>query len=40
MNVWHETKNQVMTDVGVRRHRASTAAFIIQETYARTQAAL
>ncbi|MBC2716396.1 MAG: hypothetical protein HF978_13915 [Desulfobacteraceae bacterium] len=36
MNIWHETKNQVLTGVRLKRHRASSDAFIIQETYART----
>jgi len=36
MNIWHETKNQIMTGEDLKRHRASTDAFIIQETYART----
>ena len=36
MNVWHDTKKQVLTGVNYQRHRASSDAFIIQETYAKT----
>ena len=36
MDIWHETKNQVLTGVEFKRHRASNDALIIQETYART----
>lgn len=36
MNIWHDTKNQVLAEVNCQRHRASSDAFIIQETYART----
>jgi len=39
MTLWHDTKNQVQAGVGLRRHRASTDAYVIQETYARTQMA-
>lgn len=34
---WHNTKDQVIADLSLNRHRASTDAFIIQETYRRTQ---
>ena len=37
MEIWEETKQQVIADLALARHRASTDAFIIQETYARTQ---
>lgn len=36
MNIWHQTKNRVLAGENLKRHRASTDAFIIQETYART----
>lgn len=36
MEVWTETQRQVIVDLAVQRHRASTDALIIQETYART----
>lgn len=36
MEIWHETKNRVIEETGFKRHRASTDAFIIQETYVRT----
>ena len=36
MNIWHDTKTQVLAGVNCQRHRASSDAFIIQETYART----
>jgi hypothetical protein len=37
MEIWTETKQQVIADLALTRHRASTDALIIQETYARTQ---
>jgi hypothetical protein len=37
MEIWTETQRQVISDLAVTRHRASTDALIIQETYARTQ---
>ncbi len=33
---WHDIKDQVISDSGVARHRASNDAWIIQETYKRT----
>lgn len=36
IDVWNETKNAVVSDLGITRHRASNDAWIIQETYART----
>jgi hypothetical protein len=39
MQIWHETKRCVLADFKLIRHRASSDAFIIQETYARTLAA-
>tara|TARA_E500000331_G_C17248663_1_gene710152 strand:+ start:1102 stop:1383 length:282 start_codon:yes stop_codon:yes gene_type:complete len=38
MAVWHETKDQVIEDMELKRHRASFDALIIQETYKRTLA--
>lgn len=39
MAIWHDTKAQVIGELKLKRHRASTDAMIIQETYMRTQAA-
>ncbi|WP_446808422.1 hypothetical protein ACH50O_14110 [Methylomonas sp. 2BW1-5-20] len=37
MDIWTQTKQQVIQDLALMRHRASTDALIIQETYARTR---
>jgi hypothetical protein len=37
MAVWHEVKNQVISELALTRHRASYDALIIQETYLRTR---
>lgn len=37
MQIWSETKHQVITDLALTRHRASSDALIIQETFARTK---
>lgn len=37
MDIWSQTKRQVIQDLALMRHRASTDALIIQETYARTR---
>lgn len=37
MNCWHTTKNQVLEELKIKRHRASQDALIIQETYRRTR---
>ena len=37
MAVWHETKDRVIEDMELTRHRASFDALIIQETYRRTR---
>jgi hypothetical protein len=37
MSIWHPTKDQVIEDINVQRHRASNDARIIQETYKRTR---
>lgn len=36
MENWHKTKDQVIKDLDLSRHRASYDAWIIQETYKRT----
>ena len=36
MNVWHEVKAQQLAKLGVKRHRASADALVIQQTYAQT----
>jgi hypothetical protein len=38
IEVWEQTRNAVVRDLGLTRHRASNDAWIIQETYARTAA--
>ena len=37
MSIWHETKDHLITSLSVNRHRASTDAYIIQETYRQTR---
>jgi hypothetical protein len=37
MAIWTKTNRQVVTEMALIRHRASTDALIIQETYARTR---
>ena len=39
MEVWHEVKKQVISELALTRHRASFDALIIQETYLRTREA-
>lgn len=39
MKTWHSTKDNVIQEMGLMRHRASSDAMIIQETYKRTLAA-
>ncbi|MFH1982882.1 MAG: hypothetical protein ABIL58_13650 [Pseudomonadota bacterium] len=39
MALWHHTQQQVIGELNLQRHRASTDAMIIQETYQRTLAA-
>jgi hypothetical protein len=38
MEIWHKTKDAVIKELNLTRHRASTDAFIIQETFVRTRA--
>ena len=36
MALWHDTKDKVLEEMDLRRHRASYDAVVIQETYKRT----
>ncbi len=36
MEIWHETKDRIIKESKFKRHRASTDAFIIQETFTQT----
>lgn len=36
MNVWHETKDKVIIQENIQRHRASNDAWIIQKTFKQT----
>ncbi len=38
MTIWHQTKEKVIRELKLKRHRASADAQIIQETFDRTQA--
>jgi len=38
IDLWRETRDAVVSDLKVERHRASNDAWIIQETYIRTRA--
>ncbi|MEQ9326602.1 MAG: hypothetical protein RJQ21_04835 [Rhodospirillales bacterium] len=37
MEIWHETKDRVIRDLDLKRHRASNDALIIQQTWVRTR---
>lgn len=37
MEVWHDTKDRVLQDLGQVRHRASFDALVVQQTYVRTR---
>lgn len=37
MAAWHPTKDRVLDDLSLKRHRASYDAFVIQETWVRTK---
>lgn len=37
MAIWHQTQDKVIEEMNMTRHRASYDAWIIQETYRRTQ---
>lgn len=37
MAIWHTTKDSVLSEMGLTRHRASSDALIIQETFFRTR---
>ena len=36
MNQWHEVKSRLASQLDVKRHRASSDAMVIQQTYAKT----
>ncbi|MFH1153948.1 MAG: hypothetical protein V1793_09030 [Pseudomonadota bacterium] len=36
MDIWHQTKENVINELNLKRHRASADALIIQETFVRT----
>lgn len=36
MNTWSDARNQVLSDLGIKRHRASNDAKVIQRTYLAT----
>jgi hypothetical protein len=38
--IWHPTKDAVLVELDIRRHRASTDALVLQRTYERSRAAL
>jgi hypothetical protein len=38
MEIWHKTKDKIIEDSKLTRHRASTDAYIIQETFMQTLA--
>ena len=37
MEIWHATKEEILATLRLNRHRASTDAFIIQETFVRSR---
>ncbi|MEQ8194449.1 MAG: hypothetical protein RIB59_08160 [Rhodospirillales bacterium] len=39
MEAWHDTKDVVLSEMDLKRHRASYDAYIIQQTWARTRGA-
>ncbi|WP_319381810.1 hypothetical protein [Thiomicrorhabdus sp.] len=39
MMLWHDVKDQLLSETDLKRHRASNDAWIIQETYNRTRVA-
>lgn len=40
MEAWHATKDRVLEDLSLKRHRASHDAFVVQETWVRTKAGI
>ena len=36
MNIWHKTKDKIIMQSNIQRHRASNDAWVIQETYRQT----
>ncbi len=37
MEIWHEVKSDLAASLDIKRHRASTDAFLIQQTYLKTK---
>ncbi len=37
MEEWHQTKDQIVAEMDIKRHRASLDALVIQKTYERTR---
>lgn len=37
MAIWHETKDVILSEMDLQRHRASYDAYIIQQTWVRTR---
>jgi len=38
MKIWHETKDKILFQTNIQRHRATNDAWVIQETYRQTNA--
>lgn len=36
MSIWHDTKDAILSETNLTRHRASNDAWVVQETYRRT----
>ena len=36
MEIWHTTKDELLRELGQRRHRASFDAYVVRETWERT----
>ncbi len=39
MEIWHETKDRVVAEMSIVRHRASNDALVIQQTWVETREA-
>ena len=37
MAIWHDTKDKILAEMDLKRHRASYDAYIIQQTWVRTR---
>lgn len=37
MDIWQDTKKEIISTLSLNRHRASTDAFLVQETFVRTR---